>query len=280
MRHIAATSVPKCGKLVMANINPCAEPVFGEIVVSRSTAILFALASLLLLTWVTLVLRTESIEASLVQDVQQSLAAYAIVDLQIEAEGRDLSLSGEVSRATKPDYVADIVRAVWGVREVDVSALKQRASLLDKDHPLNPRFDSGRIVRLGGDLSNPMDAGACQRTMARLAAVSSVHFAAGGASPMLESYPLLNDLAMVAHQCPNTRIVIGGHTDSEGDRELKLRLSLARAEAVEQFFYLAGIDAERMQVVAYGDSQPIASNTTTEGRAENRRITFDVLPIQ
>lgn len=125
-----------------------------------------------------------------------------------------------------------------------------------------------------------MDAGTCQRTMARLGAVSKVHFEAGGASPMLKSYPLLNDLATVAHQCPNTNIIIGGHTDSEGDREFKLRLSLARAEAVEQFFYLAGIRAERMQVVAYGDSQPIASNTTAEGRAVNRRITFDVLPIQ
>ena len=247
---------------------------------SRRTAILIALASLLLLTWVTLVMRTEPIETSLVQGVRQALAAHAIADLQIEAQGRDLYLSGEVSRKTSPDYVAGIARGVWGVREVDVSALKQRESLLDRDDPLNPRFDPSGIVRLGGDLSNPMDAGTCQRTMARLAAVSSVHFEAGGASPMLESYPLLNDLATVAYQCPRTRIIIGGHTDSEGDREFKLRLSLARAEAVEQFFYLAGIRAERMQIVAYGDSQPIASNATAEGRAENRRITFDVLPIQ
>lgn len=247
---------------------------------SRSTAILTALASLLLLTWVTLVLRSDAIEAELVQGVEQALAAYAISDLHVLAEGRDLYLSGEVSRKMTPDYVASIAAGVWGVRDVDVSGLQQRASLLDRDDPLNPRFDSRKIVRLGGDLSNPMDAGTCQRTMARLAAVSKVHFEAGSASPMLKSYPLLNDLAMVAYQCPETRIIIGGHTDSEGDREFKLRLSLARAEAVERFFYLAGIRAERMQIVAYGDSQPIASNATAEGRAVNRRITFDVLPLQ
>lgn len=247
---------------------------------SRSTVILIALASLLLLTWITLVLRAESIEGDLVERVRQSLGAYAITDLYVEAHGRDLYISGEISRRMTPEYVAGIVRGVWGVRDVDVSTLEQRTPLLDKDDPLNPRFDSRKIVRLGGDLSNPMGAGTCQRTMARLAAVSSVHFEAGGASPMLESYPLLNDLAMVAYQCPETRIIIGGHTDSEDDQEFKLRLSLARAEAVERFFYLAGIRAERMQVVAYGDSQPVASNETAEGRAANRRITFDVLPIQ
>jgi len=91
---------------------------------------------------------------------------------------------------------------------------------------------------------------------------------------------VLNDLATVAYQCPGSRIIIGGHTDASGDRTINLRLSKARAEAVERFFNLAGIPAERMQSVAYGDSQPIASNATPEGRAANRRITFDVQPIQ
>jgi OOP family OmpA-OmpF porin len=87
-------------------------------------------------------------------------------------------------------------------------------------------------------------------------------------------------LATVAYQCPGSRIIIGGHTDASGDRTINLRLSKARAEAVERFFNLAGIPAERMQSVAYGDSQPIASNATPEGRAANRRITFDLQPIQ
>lgn len=97
---------------------------------------------------------------------------------------------------------------------------------------------------------------------------------------MLESYPILNDLAAVAYQCPESRIVIGGHTDSGDDRDFKLRLSQARAEAIERFFYYAGIPAERMQIVAFGDSQPVASNSSPAGRAANRRITLDVLPLQ
>ena len=247
---------------------------------SRSTVLLAGLASLLLLTWVTVAVRHVPIEADLVQRVKQALASYAITGLTIEADGRELRLSGEISRHIDPGHVATIARQVWGVRTVEVDALRQRSSMLDADDPLSPRFDVSRIVRLGGDLSNPMDAGTCQRTMARLAAAASVRFEAGGASPMLESYAVLNDLASVAYQCPQAAIVIGGHTDASGDRNANLRLSQARAEAVERFFYLAGIPAQRMQIIAYGDSQPVAGNTTAEGRAANRRITFDVRPVR
>jgi outer membrane protein OmpA-like peptidoglycan-associated protein len=239
-----------------------------------------SLASLLLLTWATVALRQEPIQADLSQRVAQALSAHAITGLTIVADGRDLRLSGEVSRNLEPDYVADIAAEVWGVRSVDVEQVVQRESMLDPDDPLNPQFDTSRIVRLGGDLSNPMDAGTCQRMLARLAAVSAIRFESGGASPMLVSYPLLNDLANVAYQCPDAGIVIGGHTDSAGDRAFNLRLSQARAEAIERFFYYAGIDPSRMQIVAYGDSRPIASNATPEGRAANRRITFDVIPFQ
>jgi len=248
--------------------------------VSRSTAILVGVASLLLLTWITVALRHQPIENDLVERVSQALSAHAITGLTIEADGRDLRLSGELPRKTGAEYVAGVADDVWGVREVDVSALTQRASMLDRNDPLNANFDLRRIVRQGGNLSNPMDAGTCQRTMARLASVSSIRFEPGGASPMLASYPVLNDLAAVAYQCPYARIVIGGHTDGSGDREFNVRLSQARAEAIERFFYFAGIASERMQIVAYGDSQPIASNATPQGRAANRRITFDVLPIQ
>lgn len=247
---------------------------------SRSTAILVTLASLLLLTWITVAMRHVPIANDLRERVTQALASRAIKGLTIEVDGRDLSISGELPRTISPQYTAGVAADVWGVRKVDVENLTQRASMLDPNNPLNAQFDVRRIVRLGGNLSNPMDAGSCQRTMARLASVSSIRFESGGASPMLESYPVLNDLATVAYQCPGAQIVIGGHTDASGDREFNLRLSQARAEAVERFFYLAGIGSERMQIVAFGDSQPIASNATPQGRAANRRITFDVLPLQ
>lgn len=247
---------------------------------SRSTAILVWVASLLLLTWVAVALRHEAIALDLGQRVDRALASHAITGIHIAVDGRDVSLSGELPAGRDAGALGDIAAQTWGVRTVDTAGLVPVSSPHDPDDPLSARFDTGRIVRLGGDLSNPMSAGVCQRTMARLASLGSVLFESGGASPMIDSYPLLNDLAKVAYQCPDTRLVIGGHTDGSGDRRANLRLSQARAEAVERFFYLAGIPLERMQTIAYGDSQPIASDATPEGRAANRRISFQVLPAQ
>ena len=250
--------------------------VCGENHVSKSTAVLVALASLLLLTWVTVITYRAPIEQDLVQRVQLALSSHGLPALDIQADGRDVWIGGEVSGLVDPADVDEIAGRVWGVRRVSVERLAVRGPMLDADDPLNPRFDTSRIIRLGGDLSNPMGARTCQRTMARLAAASLIRFEADGASPMLDSYPVLNDLAAVAYQCPDTDIIIGGHTDASGNREHSLRLSQARAEAVERFFYLAGIAADRMRIVAYGDSQPIASNATADGRAANRRITFEI----
>lgn len=247
---------------------------------TRNAAILVAVAGLLLLTWITVAIRYQPIENDLTERVGQALSARAVNGLTIAADGRDLRLSGEISRELSPDYVAEVAGEVSGVRAVDVEGVRVRASMRDPGDPLHARFDNRRIVRLGGNLVNPMDAGACQRTMARLASTAAIHFESGGASPMPKSYPLLNDLAAVAYQCPATRIVIGGHTDNAGDQDANLRLSQARAEAVEQFFHLAGIRRDRIQTIAYGGSRPIAGNTTAEGRAANRRITFDTLPIE
>lgn len=246
---------------------------------SKRTAILVALTSLLFLTWLTVAVRSAAIEADITDRVTRALAAYAISGLAIVVDGRDVRLGGEIPGALDPDYVGQIASEAWGVRVVTVDGLRQQAVALDAPDPLDPRFETRRIVRLGGNLSNPLDAEACQRTMARIASAGTVRFEVGGATPMLESYPVLNDLAAVAYQCPDTRLVIGGHTDAGGDRGSKSRLSEARAGAVERFFNLAGIPAERMQVVAYGDSQPVASNASPEGRAANRRLTFDVLPL-
>lgn len=245
---------------------------------SKSRAVLVGLAGLLLLTWLTVAMRQQAIEADLVQRVSQALSAHAIEHIAVSAEGRDLTLAGEIFRDIDAEYVAGIALGVWGVRSVNTDGIESRRSMLDADDPLHARFDTTRIVRLGGSLANPMSAQTCQRTMARLAAASLVRFETDGASPMLESYPVLNDLATVAYQCPESIIVIGAHTDSSGDRQANLRLSQARAEAVERFFYLAGIDGERMRIAAYGDTRPIASNATSAGRAANRRITFEVLP--
>ncbi len=90
-----------------------------------------------------------------------------------------------------------------------------------------------------------------------------------------ENFDLLRDMADAANQCPSFRVAINGYTSSEGDEDFNQRLSEQRAGAV--LAYLngeAGIDRSRLSATGYGEADPIASNDTTEGREQNRRIEF------
>ncbi len=68
------------------------------------------------------------------------------------------------------------------------------------------------------------------------------------------------------------RIVIEGHTDSRGEDSANQKLSLSRAESVMKYLQSRGVEAKRMSAVGRGESRPVASNETAEGRANNRRV--------
>jgi OOP family OmpA-OmpF porin len=73
-------------------------------------------------------------------------------------------------------------------------------------------------------------------------------------------------------QLPNVVGEISGHTDSTGPVEFNRALSQRRADAVKQFFVDGGIDPDRITIIGLGESDPIAENTTPEGRRQNRRV--------
>ena len=76
----------------------------------------------------------------------------------------------------------------------------------------------------------------------------------------------------------NTEVMVTvGHTDSVGSDAYNQRLSLRRAEAVKAYIVSKGVDAARVYTEGKGESQPIADNTTAEGRAKNRRVTVEVV---
>ena len=73
---------------------------------------------------------------------------------------------------------------------------------------------------------------------------------------------------------PYLRIEIQGHTDNKGGYLYNEKLSQARAEKVRQMMINQGIDAQRVRTIGYGETKPIATNQTDEGRQENRRVEF------
>lgn len=92
-----------------------------------------------------------------------------------------------------------------------------------------------------------------------------------------ESMGTLNMIVQIMKENPELKFEIGGHSDSDGEDTYNLKLSQQRAEAVRSQLVSMGIDAGRLTAKGYGESKPVAPNTTPEGKANNRRVEFTKL---
>ena len=101
-----------------------------------------------------------------------------------------------------------------------------------------------------------------------------VEFESGSANLTPTGLGILDDMAGVIQRVGDQSVIITGHTDNVGNANANLLLSNERAKAVKQYLIGRNIDAARISVAGRGDTDPIASNDTDEGRRRNRRIEF------
>lgn len=92
-----------------------------------------------------------------------------------------------------------------------------------------------------------------------------------------ESKTELDRLKSILIENPQIRMEISGHTDSDGSAELNAKLSENRAKSVVDYLVNEGIDQSRLTYMGYGESKPVASNDTPEGKQENRRTEFKII---
>ncbi len=104
-----------------------------------------------------------------------------------------------------------------------------------------------------------------------------IQYETGKATIRPASYPVLDDVVMVLRDYPDIKIRIEGHTDSVGNDASNLELSKARADSVFEYVISRGIDARRLVTEGFGETRPIDTNTTTTGKARNRRVEFHIL---
>ena len=89
-----------------------------------------------------------------------------------------------------------------------------------------------------------------------------------------ESLPFIADLARWLKENPSVKLEIDGYTDDDGTPETNLLLSRHRAEEIKAKLLAAGISKARLTTKGFGSSTPVSSNTTSEGKASNRRVEF------
>ncbi len=122
----------------------------------------------------------------------------------------------------------------------------------------------------------------CQELLDQNIASRKINFDNDSYRLNYHSYNILDDIVNALHSCDlNDKVLeIGGYTDSIGSANYNIRLSKKRAESIKNYLVKQGIDASKLITVGYGESFPIATNRTKEGRALNRRIEFKIKGVK
>ena len=189
--------------------------------------------------------------------------------LVLAASEGQVTLSGVVpTDAIRADLVEG-ARAVYGEGNV-----VDELAVDDMVHTALWMFSGGTQVQLLSAFSD---------YEIRIADGSFVGFVSGGFNFEMNSAEIKPEYARVLEigigslaRDPSVLLVIEGHTDSSGPDELNLELSRQRATAVAAYYIAAGIDPGQLTAVGLGETTPIASNDTEEGRARNRRIEIKI----
>jgi len=88
----------------------------------------------------------------------------------------------------------------------------------------------------------------------------------------------LDGIAETLNEYPESKLIVKGYTDSRGTEEYNLRLSERRAGAVKDYLVAKQVRPARITAVGFGESFPVASNDTSEGRQRNRRVEIEIIP--
>lgn len=121
------------------------------------------------------------------------------------------------------------------------------------------------------------DLEACKGRFEILSRTDNIIFRSGSSRLDDRSSFVLDSIADIVARCPDLRIEVGGHTDSDGSDAENRRLSERRAASVMRYLTARGIEAARLVAVGYGEAQPVVPNDTPDNKKRNRRIEFTVI---
>lgn len=213
----------------------------------------------------------------MIQDFDRSDASMEDILLWYQ---KQLSLINEASGEELPFYrpnheVVEILRDKLATyAEMQESELATRMSLQNRLEAVEKqnREAQARYDKIQ-DLFIPAEANVYRQGHNVLLELHAFNFPSGQSEIESRNFALLDKIVTAVHSFPNPSVVVSGHTDSVGSNRVNLDLSRRRAETVATFLEkVGGFDKTRLTAIGYGESRPIASNETAEGRASNRRI--------
>ncbi len=213
-------------------------------------------------------------------DIGTLLPAFEKIDIALGEERP--KVTGEVHPHGDADAIArKLVLALGDERQplVDIAT----TTTIHDDGVLrtNPLNGESEVYRQGywlPSIEMTADETSCRERSSAMLSADKITFLRGGDDLDEHAETILNGLASLAIFCLESTglmLEIGGHTDSRGAADMNLELSQDRADVVLQALAARGVDTRALLAVGYGDKNPVADNATGEGRAANRRITFE-----
>jgi len=140
-------------------------------------------------------------------------------------------------------------------------------------------YQDKQEARLRQELQNTGVSVTRQGNLIILNMPSNITFASGQDGIKPEFYRVLNSVALVLKEYNQSLVNVYGHTDSDGGDAFNQQLSERRAVNVAQYLVQQGTDSRRYHVIGYGETVPVASNDTAQGKAQNRRVEIQIQPL-
>jgi OOP family OmpA-OmpF porin len=224
-------------------------------------ALVAAALGCLLLAFYTAGSRRAIIQEDLWNRAKNALTHAPVRQLVITADGREITLRGSVPSEAAKRSAGRAVENTEGVRTV--------TNLLE----IAKGDDDGPAAAV---TATQTGATTCQEEFTAALRQEQIQFEPNWYAIQAASFPLLDRLVAAANKCPTAHLEISGHTDSYGLLENNMALSRARAQEVANYLIAKGVPAARLSVVGHGPNQPVADNSTAEGKQKNRRIDFTV----
>jgi OOP family OmpA-OmpF porin len=137
-------------------------------------------------------------------------------------------------------------------------------------------FELSTDTVIAGQEGQPVAPERCRDLLQAVLQVGAIQFEGDKAQVADDSYGTLDRVSATIARCPDAKVEVGAHSDSDGTAARNRDRTQARAEAIVDFLVGAGVQRERLTAVGHGESSPIADNSTAAGKAANRRIEFTI----
>src|SRR5499426_2130794 len=182
---------------------------------------------------------------------------------EVTFDGNLINVGGTMSENVKSDTVAKL-KSVYGTG-MNVGSFEAATAVTEANRRASEALSSLRPGFTADDLVNALN-------------MNIINFRSGSSQIPRESMPVLEQSASAIKSAPaGTKLEVGGFTDNVGNPAANQKISQQRADSVRRFLIDKGVKGDSLVAKGYGDSNPIASNDTEEGRFRNRRIEYKVL---